>query len=95
MEEKNLYIKIAHWYYTLGMTQDEIAKRLSFTRQKVNRIINSLVDQGIVSITVNGYNTSHVSYESALEEYFHIRRVIIAESYDMENDFLQIGRAHV
>ncbi|CVI69210.1 Sorbitol operon regulator [Eubacteriaceae bacterium CHKCI004] len=88
MEEKNLYIKIAHWYYTLGMTQDEIAKRLSFTRQKVNRIINSLVAQGIVSITVNGYNTSHVSYESALEEYFHIRRVIIAESYDMENDFL-------
>ena len=88
MEEKNLYIKIAHWYYTLGMTQDEIAKRLSLTRQKVNRIINSLVDQGIVSITVNGYNTSHVNYECALEEFFHLRRVIIAESYDMENDFL-------
>lgn len=88
MEEKNLYIKIAHWYYTLGMTQDEIAKRLSFTRQKVNRIINSLVSKGIVSITVNGYNASHVKYESILEEYFHIRRVIIAESYDMETDFL-------
>lgn len=88
MEEKDLYIKIAHWYYTLGMTQDEIAKRLLFTRQKVNRIINSLVDQGIVSITVNGYNTSHANYECTLEEYFHIRRVIIAESYDMENDFL-------
>lgn len=33
MEDKNLYIKIAHWYYTLGMTQDEIAKRL-FTAQR-------------------------------------------------------------
>ena len=41
---EDVYIKIAYWYYTLGMTQDEIAKRLSFTRQRVNQIINSLVD---------------------------------------------------
>jgi len=41
---EDVYIKIAYWYYTLGMTQDEIAKRLSFTRQKVNQIINSLMD---------------------------------------------------
>ena len=41
---EDVYIKIAYWYHTLGMTQDEIAKRLSFTRQKVNQIINSLVD---------------------------------------------------
>lgn len=88
MEKKELYIKIAHWYYTLGMTQDEIAKRLSFTRQKVNRIINSLVDMGIVSITVNGYNASHANYECVLEEHFHLRRVIISESYDRENDIL-------
>ena len=40
---EDVYIKIAYWYYTLGMTQDEIAKRLSFTRQRVNQIINSLV----------------------------------------------------
>ena len=25
---RNLNIKIAYWYYELGMTQDEIAKRL-------------------------------------------------------------------
>ena len=46
---EDVYIKIAYWYYTLGMTQDEIAKRLSFTRQKVNQIINSLMDLGIVT----------------------------------------------
>ncbi len=55
MEDRSLYIKIAHWYYTLGLTQDEIAKRLGTTRQRVNRIINSLLALGIVTITVNGF----------------------------------------
>ena len=51
---RNLYVKIAYWYHTLGMTQDEIAKRLSYTRQKVNQIINSLPDMGIVTLNIHG-----------------------------------------
>ena len=88
MEDKNLYIKIAHWYYTLGMTQDEIAKRLSFTRQRVNRIIISLRDMGIVTIKVNGYAQGNVAYEGAIEEHFGLKRVIIAESYDGESNYM-------
>ena len=88
MEDKNLYIKIAHWYYTLGMTQDEIAKRLSFTRQRVNRIISSLRDMGIVTIKVNGYAQGNVAYEGAIEEHFGLKRVIIAESYDGESNYM-------
>ena len=88
MEDKNLYIKIAHWYYTLGMTQDEIAKRLSFTRQRVNRIISSLRDMGIVTIKVNGYAQGNVAYEGAIEEHFGLKRVIIAESYDGESYYM-------
>lgn len=88
METRNLYIKIAHWYYTLGMTQDEIAKRLSFTRQKVNKMINSLADMGIVTIKVNGYERSKTSYECALEEYFGLKQVIVSESYQEVSDYL-------
>lgn len=88
MEDKDLYIKIAHWYYTLGMTQDEIAKRLSFTRQRVNRIINSLVDMGIVTIKVNGFAHGNVACESLIEQHFGIKRVIIAASYDRDCDYL-------
>ena len=86
MEDRNLYIKIAHWYYTLGMTQDEIAKRLSFTRQRVNKIINALADMGIVTIKVNGYAQGQAAYESAIEEHFGLKRVIVAESYDEAGD---------
>lgn len=88
MENRSLYIKIAHWYYTLGLTQDEIARRLSFTRQKVNRMINSLSDMGIVTIKVNGYEASKTQYECALEEHFGLKQAVIAESYQGISDYL-------
>ena len=88
MKERSLYIKIAHWYYNLGLTQDEIAKRLSLTRQKVNRIINSLSDRGIVTIKVNGYDQGNLKYETILEEHFGLRQVIVAESYGEIDNYL-------
>lgn len=88
MERKSLHIKIAHWYYNLGMTQDEIAKRLSFTRQRVNRIISSLSESGIVTIKVNGYEMSNVKYETLIEEHFDLQRVIIADSYGESDKYL-------
>lgn len=78
---RNLYVKIAYWYYTLGMTQDEIAKRLSFTRQKVNQIINSLVDLDVVSINIHGYERDNVELESKIEERFGLKEVMIASDY--------------
>lgn len=78
---RNINIKIAYWYYGLGMTQDEIAKRLSFTRQKVNQIINSLVDQNIVSIKIHGYERDNIELETKIEEKFHLKEVIVVTDY--------------
>ena len=75
---RNLNVKIAYWYHTLGMTQDEIAKRLSFTRQKVNQIVNSLPDLGIVTVNIHGYERDNVELESQLEEQFGLREAIVA-----------------
>ena len=74
---RNLYVKIAYWYHTLGMTQDEIAKRLSFTRQKVNHIINSLPDMGIVTLNIHGYERDNIELENRMEEEFHLREAIV------------------
>jgi deoxyribonucleoside regulator len=84
MEDNKYYIKVAHWYYTLGLTQDEIARRLSTTRQRVNRIIGELTELGIVTTRVNGFSGSMVASEALLEEKFGLSRVIIAESYGEE-----------
>ena len=78
---EDVYIKIAYWYHTLGMTQDEIAKRLSFTRQKVNQIINSLVDLGIVNISIQGYERDNIELECRLEDRFGLKQAVIATDY--------------
>lgn len=86
MENKKLYTKIAYWYYTLGLTQDEIAKRLSLTRQKVNQIIHSLIELGIVSITINGCDERNFILENYLETRFNLKQAIVIDSYNDEND---------
>lgn len=78
---RNLNIKIAYWYYELGMTQDEIAKRLSFTRQKVNQIINSLVDLDVVTINIHGYERDNIELETQIEEKFRLKEVIAVTDY--------------
>jgi DNA-binding transcriptional regulator LsrR (DeoR family) len=89
---RDLYIKIAFWYHALGMTQDEIAKRLGLTRQKVNQIINSLREQGIVSIHIHGYEQENAEYESMLEERFGLKQVIIAPDYgDPKANMLKVA----
>lgn len=79
---ENLYVKIAYWYYVLGLTQDEIAKKLNLTRQKVNQIINSLFDMNIVSINIHGYERDHVELESKIEQHYGLNEVLVADDYD-------------
>jgi len=86
-----LYIKIAYWYYTLGLTQEEIGKKISLSRQKVNQIINSLVDLGVVTININGYERDNIEYECRLEEMFNLKEVIIASDYgETETAFFKV-----
>lgn len=81
MMNRNIYTKIAYWYYTLELTQDEIAKRLGLTRQKVNQIINTLKEQDIVHITVRGFEQENAALESTLEEKYGLKECIIASDY--------------
>lgn len=78
---RETYIKIAFWYYSLHMTQEEIANRLNMTRQKVNQIISSLQDQGIVTFHIAGYEEENVELEIILEQKFGLKQVIIASDY--------------
>ncbi len=81
MMNRNIYTKIAYWYYTLELTQDEIAKRLGLTRQKVNQIINTLKAQDIVHITVRGFEEENAALECKLEEKYGLKECIVASDY--------------
>ena len=91
---RNLYTKIAYWYYVLGLTQDEIAKRLNFTRQKVNQMINSLKDLDIVHVTVRGFEQDNVELETMLEQRYHLKECLIVTDYG-EADTAIYKVAHV
>lgn len=79
--DKNAYIKIAYYYYVLGLTQDEIARRMALTRQRVNHIIKSLADLDIVSINIHGYEKENTRLECELEGRFHLNKVVVADDY--------------
>lgn len=70
MEKRDFYVKIAHMYYVLKLTQDEIAKRFSISRQKVNQIIGGLEEMGIVSVHINGYENRNTILEDTIENKF-------------------------
>jgi DNA-binding transcriptional regulator LsrR (DeoR family) len=88
MDTKKQYLKIAHMYYVLGLTQDEIAKRLFMTRQKVNQVINSLVDLDMITITVNNFEERSLALENELAEVFRINQAIVVDCFEDESDLL-------
>lgn len=90
MTDRRTLIKIAHWYYERGMTQQQIATKLQFSRQRVNKIVNSLVDDGVVTIKINGIDQQFFRLENLLEDHFSLKQVIIADTDQAELPCLQI-----
>lgn len=88
--DRRMRIRIAHWYYEVGLTQEQIGKRLQIPRQKVNKIVNSLVEDGIVTIKINGLDQDYMRLESAIEERFHIRQAIVADFDQTESPLLHV-----
>ncbi len=83
-------IRIAHWYYEMGLTQEEIGKRLQIPRQRVNQIVKNLVADGVVSIRINGLDQEFIRLESAIEERFGIRQALVADYDQTEAPLLHV-----
>lgn len=91
---QELKIKIAFLYYNAGLSQEEIARRLGLTRQKVNSIIGSLRDDGIVTVSICGQEQGFCDWETQLEQTYSLQRVIIADDYgDQSLSFLKVAEA--
>lgn len=85
----NEYVKVAYYYYKVGMTQDEIAKKMAMSRQRVNRIIKRCLETGIVTITIRENFNTNVELEAQMEDRTGLNEVFISSS-DMKelNDSL-------
>ena len=93
MIDSRVAIKIAYWYYIEGMTQEKISKKLGYSRQRVNKIVNSLVDMGVVSIVINGLEDENIQAENKIEQAFSLKQVIITNTDESERYFLpELGK---
>ena len=90
-EQKNEYRRLAYYYYKEGLTQEEIAKRMKMSRQRVNRIISSCIDLGIVTINIEGLDNSNLELETKLEDKYGLKEVRIINETADEQKIQELG----
>ncbi len=89
----NEYIKVAHYYYRKGMTQNEIAKKMLTSRQRVNRILKYCLDKGIVKIVIQDIEDRNIEYETEFETCSGLNEAIILNCDEDINNSLGLAAA--
>ena len=74
---KNEFVKVAYYYYKTGMTQNEIANKMSMSRQRVNRILKKCLETGIVKIVIQDYEDQNVEFETKFENISGLNEAMI------------------
>lgn len=92
-EKLKEYQRVAYYYYKAGLTQEDIAKRMNMSRQRVNRIVSACVDLGIVKITIQNLDKSNLELETALEQKYNLTGVRIVNNIVEENIVRELGIA--
>lgn len=75
--KNNEFVKVANYYYKAGMTQNEIAKKMSMSRQRVNRILKKCLEMGIVKIVIQEFDDQNVEFEAKLESISGLNEAMI------------------
>ncbi len=75
--EKQLMVQAARYYYERGLTQEQIARRLSLTRQKVSRLLIRARAEGIVNISILDPGPTDLGLSQQLKQLFDLHEVIL------------------
>lgn len=85
------YTRVAYYYHKAGLTQDQIAKKMQMSRQRVNRILGDCLELGIVKISIEGAESTYYEQESALEQRYGLKAVRICDGRDPELVYGELG----
>lgn len=88
-------IKISYLYYKKNLTQDQIAKKMNTSRQRVNRILKKAIEENIVTVTIMDLENYNFELEDKLQEKFNLKQAIVASSLDEESIVYDLGLAGV
>jgi len=88
-DEVSLMVQVARLYYENNLNQQEIARRMNLTRQKVSRLLIAGRSQGIVRIAVVDPNSQDPYLREALKRRFSLHEVVLISSDKLEADQLR------
>ena len=89
--EVALMVQVARLYYEYGMTQEDIASRLSITRQKASRLLIAARTQGIVKTVIIDPFPADLDLTKELTTRFNLKDVIVLPGQMLEGDQLRTG----
>jgi DNA-binding transcriptional regulator LsrR (DeoR family) len=89
IDELRLMAKVARMYYTQGLRQTEIMKRLSIHQSTVSRLLQRAEKEGIVRITLTVPSAAHPEIEEALQSTYGLREAIVIDSIDNEEQIVR------
>lgn len=70
-------VTVARLYYEVGLTQQEIAKKLAISRPQVSRYLSYAKEHGIVQIAINDPLSTCSRLEGIFQEIYRLKRAII------------------
>ncbi|NAZ36359.1 sugar-binding transcriptional regulator [Rubellimicrobium sp. CFH 75288] len=73
-----LLVEIARRYFIENETQDTIARALSLSRMKVNRLLREAQEEGLVEIRVRLHSSQTRDLEAAFARRFGLRHLLVA-----------------
>jgi len=92
--ELSMLTRVAWMYYVQGMTHEEIAEKIHYSRSKVTRMLARAREQGIVEINVRGAYRSCIEVGDRLKEQTGLSEIIVVPSGDdLEGSQRSVGRA--
>ena len=91
--EEDIITRIAWLYYKEKMTQQEIAERISLSRQKVQRLLEKARDLEIIQFTLKHPYVNLMSIESEVREKFGLKDAVVAPMASEDPSHLRQGFA--
>lgn len=87
------YTRIAYYYYKEGATQEQISARMKISRQRVNRILNACLEQGIVEISIKNLDSIHLELESRIKQKYGLLDIRVVDNASEDDIYRDLGMA--
>ena len=92
---EQLAVRIAHCYYNLGMTQQQIATDIGISRARVIKLLTEARKRGLVSVQINSVLRENVQLAEQIAERWSLKSADVCLSHAADEHQLasQIGAA--